>query len=121
MERWHTIIREAAEQSRRARLPALHQVVSFREACEQINKPALIFWEGEKSMSLAVTLKSAAFTKARAISIFVGPEGGFAQAEIEIAWQHGTIPVGLGKRILRAETAGLVATSAIMYEKGELG
>jgi 16S rRNA (uracil1498-N3)-methyltransferase len=51
----------------------------------------------------------------------VGPEGGFTEAEIEMARQNGIVPVGLGKRILRAETAGLAAVSAIMYETGELG
>jgi 16S rRNA (uracil1498-N3)-methyltransferase len=121
IERWHNIIREAAEQSRRARLPVIHPIISFVEACKQVTGPALILWEQEKSQSLAATLKSHLFNKAQAISIFVGPEGGFTFAEIELARQHDIVPVGLGKRILRAETAGLVATSAIMYEKGELG
>jgi 16S rRNA (uracil1498-N3)-methyltransferase len=121
IERWHNIIREAAEQSRRARLPVIHPIISFVEACKQVTGPALILWEQEKSQSLAATLKSHLFNKAQAISIFVGPEGGFTSAEIELARQHDIVPVGLGKRILRAETAGLVATSAIMYEKGELG
>ena len=121
IERWHNIIREAAEQSRRARLPVLHQVVSFGEACKQVNKPALILWEGKKPQSLAATLKRAPFHKASALSVFVGPEGGFTPTEIELAKQHDIVPVGLGSRILRAETAGLVAISAIMYEKGEMG
>ncbi len=121
IERWHNIIREAAEQSRRARLSELHPVVSLTEACEQANQPALILWEGEKSQSLAATLKSAPFHKTQAFNIFVGPEGGFTPAEIELARQHGIVPVGLGNRILRAETAGLVAISAIMYEKREIG
>ncbi len=121
IERWNAIIREAAEQSRRTRLPVLHQVISFREACEQMNKPALILWEGEQSQSLAITMRSPQFSKTRTISIFVGPEGGFTQAETELARQHGIVPVGLGNRIFRAETAGLAAVSAIMYEKGEMG
>jgi 16S rRNA (uracil1498-N3)-methyltransferase len=121
IERWNAIIREAAEQSRRARLPVLHQVVSFGEVCKQIKKPALILWEGEKSQRLAAILKSTPFTKTQAIGIFVGPEGGFTPAEIELARQHGIVSVGLGNRILRAETAGLSAISAIMYEKGDLG
>jgi 16S rRNA (uracil1498-N3)-methyltransferase len=120
LERWHNIIREAAEQSRRTCLPVVHRVVSLKEACKQTMRPALIFWEGEKSMSLAVILKSAPFHKASALSVFVGPEGGFTPTEIELARQHGIIPVGLGNRILRAETAGLAAISIIMYEKGEL-
>jgi 16S rRNA (uracil1498-N3)-methyltransferase len=121
LERWHSVIREAAEQSRRTHLPVLHEVVSFKEACEQTNQPALILWEEEKSQNLAATLKSAPFTRAQAISVFVGPEGGFTSTEIELARRHGIVPAGLGNRILRAETAGLAAISAIMYEEGELG
>jgi 16S rRNA (uracil1498-N3)-methyltransferase len=120
IERWRSIIREAAEQSRRARLPVLHSVVSLNEAYKQVKKPALILWEGEKAQSIAATMKSPLFSKTQAISVFIGPEGGFAQAEIELARQHSIVPVGLGNRILRAETAGLVAISAIMYEKGEM-
>ena len=120
IQRWQNIIREASEQSRRARLPALQQVLPFEEACQKVKKPALILWESEKSRSLADTLKTPGFHNARTISIFVGPEGGFETEEIELAGKSGIVPAGLGNRILRAETAGLVAISAIMYEKGEL-
>ncbi len=121
IQRWRAIIREASEQSRRARLPDLHSVVTFKEACGHIEFPAIILWEGERVSSLAGVLKSAQFRKAQAMSIFVGPEGGFSPAEIDLAREHGIIPVSLGKRILRTETAGLVAISAIMYERGEMG
>jgi 16S rRNA (uracil1498-N3)-methyltransferase len=121
IERWQAIIREAAEQSRRSRLPVLYPVITFKEACEQMNKPALILWEHEKSQSLAATLKSPHFIKTKTISIFIGPEGGYTIDEIELAKKYGIVPAGLGNRVLRAETAGLVAISAIMYEKGEMG
>ncbi|MBI1802274.1 MAG: RsmE family RNA methyltransferase, partial [Chloroflexi bacterium] len=52
---------------------------------------------------------------------FVGPEGGFSAGEMALAAQHGLAAVSLGPRILRAETAGLVAASAIFYETGEMG
>lgn len=121
LERWRNIIKEAAEQSRRSILPVLSQVVPFKEACVLADKPSLILWEGEKSTGLASTLKSPEFDKVTSISVFVGPEGGFTPTEIELANQYGIVSVGLGNRILRAETAGLAAISAIMYEKGELG
>lgn len=120
-ERWQNIIREAAEQSRRSRLPILHPVITLEEASKQIDKPALILWEGEKKQSLVATLKSRTFRNAQTISIFIGPEGGFESSEIDLAQKHGIIPVGLGRRILRAETAALAVISAVMYEKGELG
>ena len=50
------------------------------------------------------------------VFVFIGPEGGFEDDEIELAIQAGAVPVSLGKRILRTETAGLTALSILMYE-----
>ena len=55
------------------------------------------------------------------ISLFVGPEGGFEEGEISAAVRAGVLPVSLGPRMLRAETAGVVAASAILYALGDLG
>ena len=54
------------------------------------------------------------------INLFVGPEGGFTYDEVTLARRYGITPITLGPRILRAETAGLVATAAIFYELGDL-
>jgi len=121
LQRWQSIIREAAEQAKRSRLPILHTVMSFKEACEHVGLPALMLWEGEKTSGFASILRSPQFKKARALSIFVGPEGGFTAAEVELARRCGIVPVSLGKRILRTETAGMAAISAVMYERGEMG
>ena len=120
LERWRNIIKEAAEQSRRTCLPVLHPVISFEEACRKVLKPALILWEEEKTRGLKSLLRSPEFSNKKEISIFVGPEGGFTSFEIILANQHKIVSVGLGDRLLRAETAGPTAISAIMYEKGEL-
>ena len=53
--------------------------------------------------------------------LIIGPEGVISEGELEQARQAGAVPVSLGRRILRAETAGLVAISAIFYETGDLG
>ena len=53
--------------------------------------------------------------------LIIGPEGGISESELELARSAGAVPVSLGRRILRAETAGLVAMSAIFYETGDLG
>ena len=50
------------------------------------------------------------------ISVFIGPEGGFEEAEVDYARENGAIPVSLGKRILRTETAGFTTLSILMYE-----
>ena len=55
------------------------------------------------------------------VSVFIGPEGGFTVAEIDIARGYGIVPVSLGPRILRAETAALVASTLILAEAGDLG
>jgi len=53
--------------------------------------------------------------------LIIGPEGGISEHELELAKNAGAMAVSLGRRILRAETAGLVAISAIFYETGDLG
>jgi 16S rRNA (uracil1498-N3)-methyltransferase len=121
IERWDRIIVEAAEQAGRASLPNLMPPTLFAHACDQTpaNGLALIPHEGEKSRGLREALANA--PRAKAINLFIGPEGGFTEDEIARAQSKGVIPVSLGPRILRAETAGLVAATAILYELGDLG
>ncbi len=121
IERWQKIIREAAEQSERVILPVLHPLTSFTEACRAAKRPALLLWEEEKSISLKQTLQNPPFQNAAGLSLFIGPEGGFPESEKELARQNGIAVASLGKRILRAETAGLAAVSAVLYETGEMG
>ena len=120
IERWHKIIQEAAEQSERLILPVLHPLISFDEACQLVKQPALLLWEEEKNISLKETLQNPPFKNTTTLSLFIGPEGGFPEHEKKLAQQHGISIASLGKRILRAETAGLAAISAILYEKGEM-
>jgi 16S rRNA (uracil1498-N3)-methyltransferase len=122
-DRWRRIIREAAEQCGRGRIPLLRDAQSFAEACESCDGPALIPWEGERATSLQEAL-SAVQSNASAnagISVFIGPEGGFSEGEIAIARARGITPVTLGKRILRAETAAIATVTALQYHLGELG
>jgi 16S rRNA (uracil1498-N3)-methyltransferase len=121
IERWQKIIQEAAEQSERLVLPVLRPLISFETACRTVRHPALLLWEEEKSVSLKQTLQNPPFKNAAALSLFVGPEGGFPESEKELAKQHGIVIASLGHRILRAETAGLAAVSAVLYETGEMG
>lgn len=121
IERWERIIKEAAEQSERSVLPVLHPVISFAEACQIANQPALLLWEEEKGVGLKQVLQNPPFKTATAISLFIGPEGGFPESEVESAKKHGIVTASLGVRVLRAETASLAAISAMMYEMGEMG
>jgi 16S rRNA (uracil1498-N3)-methyltransferase len=121
LSRWRSIIIEAAEQSRRGKLPALHSLTSFTEACRSASGISLLPWEGEKVRGIGDFLRSRTKTENAAVfSIFVGPEGGFSPHEVEFAQSYGIVPVSLGRRILRAETAGLVAAAVTLYEFGEL-
>ena len=121
--RWHRIIAEAAEQSHRGRLPTLADSLSYFDACDQIDGPAVIPWEEEKERGLRAALASTEhhLDDASAVGVFIGPEGGFTAEEIDYARGKGIVPVSLGNRVLRAETAGIAAIAAILYELGELG
>jgi len=120
--RWKRIVQEAAEQSGRGRLPNLEPAMLFPRACERAQQQGglgLIPWEGERGLSLRAVLAERQ-RKPFIVSLLVGSEGGFTAQEVELARRYGIQPVTLGPRILRAETAGLVATTAILYELGDL-
>jgi 16S rRNA (uracil1498-N3)-methyltransferase len=129
LERWRRIILEAAEQSRRGRLPVLRRALLLRQAWQEASRGGLtvVPWEEagpgrlaqEKSNSLASVLKGVQPTPF-SINLFIGPEGGFTPQEIDQGQRYGAVPVTLGPRILRAETAGLVATAATLYELGDM-
>lgn len=122
LQRWEKIIQAAAEQSQRGRVPALQPLVLFAAACEQVHRNsglALIPWE-EASTPLRTVLEETGPENPFNVSIFIGPEGGFSEAEVQLARNYGLRPVRLGPRILRAETAGVVATALVLYHYGDL-
>ncbi len=118
MSRWQTIITEAAEQSQRGKLPLLEPLLPFEKACDSAFGLSMLPWEEESELGLKNVLRE---RNATTINIFIGPEGGFSAQEVEFARSRGIIPVTLGKRVLRAETAALVAVTLVLYECGELG
>jgi len=124
LERWRRIILEAAEQSRRGRLPVLRPALLLPQAWEEASRGGLtvVPWEeaGPPDKSLHSLLRETEPTPF-SINLFIGPEGGFTPQEIEQGQRYGAIPVTLGPRIVRAETAGLVAAAAILYELGDMG
>ncbi len=131
LTRWQTIIREAAEQSRRGRLPRLEPPLTFAEACQQAEASgglSLLAWEEKPATSLKAVLQASFAPPApnaqypiSNIQILIGPEGGFTPEEVKLAQAHSILPITLGRRILRAETAGLIAAAAIFYELNDLG
>ncbi|MBT9159834.1 MAG: RsmE family RNA methyltransferase [Dehalococcoidia bacterium] len=122
ISRWERIIVEAAEQSGRGIIPRLNSVACFEKACNEADGFSLLPWEGEEDIGIRAALRAGSSADGAAkLNIFVGAEGGFSTREVEIARSRGLLPVTLGKRILRAETAGMAAIAAILYEYGELG
>jgi 16S rRNA (uracil1498-N3)-methyltransferase len=121
--RWERIIREAAEQSRRGRLPRLADPVSFSQACREsveTHDLVLIPWEKAAHDGLSGMLRSLV-SRPASIALLIGPEGGFEHDEIALAQRGGIRTVTLGPRTLRAETAGLAAMTIVLSELGEMG
>ncbi|HSV86912.1 MAG TPA: 16S rRNA (uracil(1498)-N(3))-methyltransferase [Levilinea sp.] len=118
LERWARIVREAAEQSQRGIVPPLHAPLRFENALQQAKAHPLrlILWEREHTSALREALAPLKDMPAPTLAVFTGPEGGFSEREIEAARQAGFQPVTLGKRILRMETAAVVAAALILYE-----
>jgi 16S rRNA (uracil1498-N3)-methyltransferase len=127
-DRWQRIIQEAAEQSGRALIPPIERVLHFAQAvqpCPSESSPAslpvrLLLWEEESGLGLRDALRRSNLYRGCRIQLYVGPEGGFSADEVALARNHGVLPVTLGRRILRSETAGLVAATIVLCEAGEL-
>lgn len=119
-QRWRRIVSEAAEQCGRGRVPAVDPPAPLEEAARSAPGLRLISWEGERALSLGSYLR-ALEERPSTVSVIIGPEGGFAEDEVELARRAGCIPVSLGPRILRSETAGIVAATLVMHELGEMG
>ncbi len=116
-ERWHTVIREAAEQAHRARLPELAAALDFHQAIVQAQGLRLLPWEGAAN-GLPTRVVPAGITS---VSLLVGPEGGLDESEVEAARALGWQVVSLGPRILRAETAAIAGVAALLALAGDLG
>lgn len=112
-DRWQAIIREAAEQSERNCLPELHAALMFSEALRvpQAGVLKILAWEQEESRTIRAVM---AGHTAGQVALMIGPEGGFSQQEAQMALAAGWQPVTLGKRILRMETAAIVAAALIL-------
>lgn len=121
LERWRRISEEAAKQSNRGIIPEILEPITFNEAVQELKKMdlSIIPYEKENANSLKKVLQGN--KSAQNAGIFIGPEGGFDESEIKCSIEHNIIPVTLGPRILRTETAGIAASSMVLYEIGDMG
>lgn len=119
LDRWRKIVKEAAEQAHRGKIPEVSVPLSWKECLKEAKKAdqAWICYEkGGKPLKSLWTDPSL-----RNIFIIIGPEGGFTEQEISDALEYGIQPITLGPRILRTETAPLVALTAILFASNDLG
>lgn len=116
VERWNSIAESAAKQAGRSRIPQVADVVSFKEALQMAQEldVRLIPYELAEGMEQAREAVRS-IRSGQSVGIFIGPEGGFEQSEVEEAMEAGVIPITLGRRILRTETAGLAILSILMF------
>ena len=121
-ERWSMIAQEACKQSGRAYIPLVSEPISFNSIFPQLNSQLnLIPYELEEKISLQQVLRSFQAKIPKSIAFLIGPEGGWDKEEVQIAIDNGVLPVTLGPRILRTETASLAVLTMILYELGDLG
>ncbi|WP_151735909.1 RsmE family RNA methyltransferase ['Paenibacillus yunnanensis' Narsing Rao et al. 2020] len=127
LERWRKICKEAAEQAHRNIVPAVHPPVSWKQLLAAFSEYDAVYFCYEKEEGLQLRSAVAPWLSklepgaSGTVLVVVGPEGGFSEAECAAAEAAGAVSVGLGKRILRCETAGMVAAACILYESGEMG
>ncbi|HZT42133.1 MAG TPA: RsmE family RNA methyltransferase [Chthonomonadaceae bacterium] len=115
--RWRLVAKGAAEQSGRARIPEIAEPLSFTTLLQQVvagDSLALLLHPSEDAVPLRTLLDGLPAPPARLL-LAVGPEGGWSPAEVSAARAANLRPVSLGRRVLRTETAALVALSQILY------
>lgn len=116
VSRWQAIAEAAAKQSRRGIIPQVQQVMDWKQALDYVKElpVRLIPYELAEDMGRTRDILEG-LEPGQDIAVFIGPEGGFAEEEIAAAMEAGVIPITLGKRILRTETAGMTVLSWLMY------
>ncbi len=115
-ERWQRIAEEAAKQCGRAVIPEVTMPISLKEAILQANREdgkILFCYEGEGTVPLPTVLSDSVPPKT--LSVFIGPEGGYEDEEVSFARDNRADLIGLGKRILRTETASTFVLSCLSY------
>ena len=122
-ERWRKIAVEAARQCGRIDVPEIGEIASFAQMlCDLRNGTLrLIPWEEEAGRGIREVLRDPRYNGMKKFHLVIGPEGGFAREEIDLARRADFLPVSLGRRVLRVETAALAVLAILQYERGAIG
>lgn len=116
LTRWNAIAEAASKQSGRSRIPCVREVMTFSEALAYAEELDVLLIPYEKAEGMEATRRAIEEIRpGQSVGIFIGPEGGFEEAEVQQAMSRGAKPVTLGRRILRTETAGFVVLSILLY------
>ncbi len=116
LTRWEAIAEAAAKQSKRAVIPEIRPVMSFREAVAEAAEAGVVLMPYECAGNMARTREIlAGIRPGQRVAVFIGPEGGFDPGEAALAEEAGAQVITLGSRILRTETAAITTLSILMY------
>ena len=116
-KRWNAVSESAAKQSKRSLIPEVAPLMTYKEAVKEVAGYDMVLLPYESADGIRKTRELLASVKPGTdIAVFIGPEGGFEDEEVELARENGAEIVTLGKRILRTETAGLCMLSALMLQ-----
>ena len=120
-ERWQRIAREAGKQSGRCLIPAVSAPVALNHIAPQLSglDAVIVPWECSEAYGPAAFARD--FPSPQSLGIFIGPEGGISEEEIDFLKRLSVLPITLGPRILRTETAGIATISALLALYGEMG
>ncbi len=116
--RWNRIALESCRQSERRSIPLVSPITPLEELDLSLLSGLKIILCERAEKGLKDALRGAAGDK---VALMVGPEGGWSPREVELSLQRGFIRAGLGRRILRTETAGIIGVALVQYERGDLG
>lgn len=120
LRRWRRITEESSRQANRTAVPKVKLARSMADVVHGADHVLkLLLWEAEQTRGLRGVLST--YPKPESIAVIIGPEGGISAAEAEEAQAGGFIPVSLGRRILRTETAGIAALAILQFQWGDLG
>lgn len=121
LDRWRRLARAAARQSGRTHIPPVEEPLRWDALTAAFPAFDLVLlpWELAERVPLRAALANI-LADAREVLVLIGPEGGITHAEARLALAAGAHAVSLGSRILRTETAGLVACAALLYETGQI-
>lgn len=120
MDRWNKIARESTKQCGRSTPPVVSEPVDFRRSLEIGNESEIKIVLYENQSELLKDYMGSHEKSVRTINLFIGPEGGFSEREITLTKEKGYTVLGLGERILRAETASVVSLALLQSRYGDI-